>query len=92
MPGAEAPTTLTLPGIPGKVAIHAVCRENIFWETMEELKKAGASAILVLPIEKDDGLKCKQYYGIQFPPKNNSIDPTLNLSRSRKKLNSVSKI
>ena len=52
LPGAEAPTTLTLPGIPGKVAIHAVCQENIFWETMEELKKAGASAILVLPIEK----------------------------------------
>ncbi len=52
LPGAEAPTTLTLPGMPGKVAIHAVCQENIFWETMEELKKAGASAILVLPIEK----------------------------------------
>ncbi len=52
LPGAEAPTTLTLPGIPGKVAIHAVCQENMFWETMEELKEAGASAILVLPIEK----------------------------------------
>lgn len=52
LPGAEAPTTLLLPGIPGKVAIHAVCQENIFWETMEQLKAAGASAILVLPIEK----------------------------------------
>ena len=52
LPGAEAPTTLLLPGIPGKVAIHAVCQENVFWETMEKLKAAGASAILVLPIEK----------------------------------------
>lgn len=52
LPGAEAPTTLMLPGMPGKVAIHAVCQENVFWETMEQLKAAGASAILVLPIEK----------------------------------------
>ena len=37
---------------PDKVAIHAVCRENVFWETLESLKKAGASALLVLPVEK----------------------------------------
>jgi ATP phosphoribosyltransferase len=35
-----------------KVAVHAVSRESVFWETMEQLKAAGASAILVLPIEK----------------------------------------
>ena len=35
-----------------KVAVHAVCRENVFWETLESLKSAGASAILVLPVEK----------------------------------------
>jgi ATP phosphoribosyltransferase len=34
------------------VAIHAVCRETIFWDTMEKIKAAGGSAILVLPIEK----------------------------------------
>jgi len=32
--------------------IHAVCRENVFWETLESLKKVGASALLVLPVEK----------------------------------------
>jgi len=26
--------------------------ESFFWETMEKLKSVGASAILVLPIEK----------------------------------------
>ena len=35
-----------------KVAVHAVCRENVFWETLESLKAAGASAVLVLPVEK----------------------------------------
>ena len=35
-----------------KVAVHAVCRENVFWETLESLKSAGASAMLVLPVEK----------------------------------------
>ena len=39
-------------GHPDKVAIHAVCRENVFWETLESLKRAGASALLVLPVEK----------------------------------------
>ena len=52
LPGAEAPTILELAGDTGKVAIHAVCRESVFWDTLEELKGLGASAILVLPIEK----------------------------------------
>jgi ATP phosphoribosyltransferase len=29
-----------------------VCQESVFWETLHALKGAGASAILVLPIEK----------------------------------------
>lgn len=52
LPGADSPTILELAGNPEKVAIHAVCRESVFWDTLEELKKLGASAILVLPIEK----------------------------------------
>ncbi len=52
LPGAESPTVLNLEGQGGKVAIHAVCQESVFWETMENLKANGASAILVLPIEK----------------------------------------
>ncbi len=52
LPGADAPTILELAGDSDKVAIHAVCRESVFWDTLEELKKLGASAILVLPIEK----------------------------------------
>lgn len=52
LPGAEAPTVLELAGARDKVAIHAVCRESVFWTTLEQLKSLGASAILVLPIEK----------------------------------------
>jgi len=52
LPGAESPTVLPLEEADGKVAVHVVCRENVFWSTLEDLKKAGASSILVLPIEK----------------------------------------
>lgn len=52
LPGSESPTILPLQDGATKVAIHAVCREAVFWETLEKLKKAGASAILVVPIEK----------------------------------------
>ncbi|MEM9013648.1 MAG: ATP phosphoribosyltransferase [Pseudomonadota bacterium] len=52
LPGADAPTILELAGEGDKVAIHAVCRESVFWDTLEELKSLGASAILVMPIEK----------------------------------------
>jgi len=50
LPGAELPTVIPLEG--DKVAVHAVCHEYVFWETLENLKSAGASSLLVLPVEK----------------------------------------
>ena len=52
LPGSEAPTILPLEGIDDRVAVHAVCREIVFWESLESLKAAGASSMLVLPVEK----------------------------------------
>lgn len=52
LPGAESPTILPLEGDSERVAVHAVCRETVFWEHLEDLKAAGASAVLVLPVEK----------------------------------------
>ena len=52
LPGADAPTIVPLHGRPGHFAVHAVCQESVFWETLQKLKAAGASAILVVPIEK----------------------------------------
>ena len=51
LPGCESPTIMDL-NRGDMVAVHAVCKEAVFWGTMEELQEAGASAILVLPIEK----------------------------------------
>jgi ATP phosphoribosyltransferase len=52
LPGSESPTIIPLEGCADRVAVHAVCRENVFWETLESLKRVGASALLVLPVEK----------------------------------------
>lgn len=52
LPGVENPTILPLAHDNSKVAMHVVSQENLFWETMEQLKAVGASSILVLPIEK----------------------------------------
>lgn len=52
LPGVEHPTILPLEGDDSRVALHMVSSEELFWETMEGLKALGASAILVLPIEK----------------------------------------
>ncbi|MGA2654598.1 MAG: ATP phosphoribosyltransferase [Gammaproteobacteria bacterium] len=52
LPGVEHPTLMTLEGDQSKVVVHAVCGESVFWETLEALKEAGASSILVLPVEK----------------------------------------
>lgn len=52
LPGVETPTIMMLEGTADKIGIHAVCREGAFWETLEKLKAAGASSILVVPVEK----------------------------------------
>ncbi len=52
LPGADAPTVTPLAGRDDVVAVHAVCQESVFWETLERLKAAGATAVLVLAIEK----------------------------------------
>ena len=51
LPGCDAPTIVDL-NREDMVAIHAVCKETVFWETMEQIRAAGGRAILVLPIEK----------------------------------------
>ena len=52
LPGSDAPTIAQIAGREDVVAVHAVSRERVFWETLEALEAEGASAILVLPIEK----------------------------------------
>ncbi|MFH1536767.1 MAG: ATP phosphoribosyltransferase [Patescibacteria group bacterium] len=51
IPGIDSPTIIPL-NKGDLVAMHSVVEEEIFWEVIEKLKKAGATGILVSPIEK----------------------------------------
>jgi ATP phosphoribosyltransferase len=51
LPGVKSPTITPLK-IEGWSSVHSVVEENAFWESIENLKAAGAEGILVLPIEK----------------------------------------
>ncbi|MEX0779533.1 MAG: ATP phosphoribosyltransferase [Balneolales bacterium] len=50
IPSLNSPTVLPLAD-PKMRAIHSVIAINEFWEVMEQLKAAGASGIVILPIE-----------------------------------------
>lgn len=51
LPAMKSPTIVPLAD-EGMVAVHAAVEEAVFWDAMERLKEAGASEILVLPVEK----------------------------------------
>jgi ATP phosphoribosyltransferase len=51
LPGLKAPTIIPLDH-EGFVAVHAAIREDIFWESVERLREAGATEILVSSLEK----------------------------------------
>lgn len=51
LPGMKSPTLLPLVE-KGWCSLHSVVREDTFWERIDQLKKAGAEGILVIPIEK----------------------------------------
>ena len=51
IPGLKSPTVVPLAD-PGWVAVHTAIEESTFWECVERLRAAGATAILVSPLEK----------------------------------------
>ncbi|MEO8208391.1 MAG: ATP phosphoribosyltransferase [Chloroflexota bacterium] len=51
LPGLESPSVIPLAHT-GMIAIHSVVGSNDVWSLLPRLKAAGASGILVLPIEK----------------------------------------
>ncbi|MGD9129003.1 MAG: ATP phosphoribosyltransferase [Candidatus Woesebacteria bacterium] len=51
IPGLKSPTLSLLAKKPW-VSVQSVIKEDVFWETVERLKKVGAEGIIVLPIEK----------------------------------------
>ena len=51
VPGLKSPTISPL-AKDGWVSVQTIVKEDVFWQTIEKLKNAGASGIIVLPIEK----------------------------------------
>lgn len=51
LPVLKSPTLLPL-AEPGWSSLHSVINENQFWDVIDELKKAGAEDILIVPIDK----------------------------------------
>ena len=53
LPGAGSPTVMPLMGRDDAVAVHAVCQEAVFWETLEKLKAAAESAKRGLSVDDE---------------------------------------
>lgn len=51
LPGMKSPTIIPLPN-EGWSSLHAVVKEDSFWDMIDQLKALGAEGILVVPIEK----------------------------------------
>ena len=51
VPGLKSPTVVPLE-IEGWVAVHMAIQEDVFWESIEQLRAAGASEILVSSLDK----------------------------------------
>jgi ATP phosphoribosyltransferase len=51
LPDAEAPTVTSVDGS-DTLALQALCHGAVTWQRLEDLKRAGASALLVLPVER----------------------------------------
>lgn len=50
LPDAEAPTVMQIDG-EERLALQALCHGALTWQRLEELKKAGARGLMVLPVE-----------------------------------------
>lgn len=51
LPDAEPPTVTCIEGS-DTLAWQALCRSTVSWQRLEELQRAGASALMVLPVER----------------------------------------
>lgn len=49
---ADAPTLTSIEGRCDDVSVQTVCRSAVTWQRLEDMKKAGARGLLVLPVEQ----------------------------------------
>ncbi|MGY3264345.1 ATP phosphoribosyltransferase [Lysobacter sp. HA35] len=50
LPDADAPTVLQVDGA-DRLALQALCHGRLTWQRLEDLKRAGAQGLMVLPVE-----------------------------------------
>ena len=50
LPDAEAPTVMQVDGA-DRMALQALCHGAVTWQRLEDLKRAGASGLMVVPVE-----------------------------------------
>ncbi len=50
LPDAEAPTVMQVDGV-DRLALQALCHGQLTWQRLEDLKRAGAMGLMVLPVE-----------------------------------------
>jgi ATP phosphoribosyltransferase len=50
LPDADAPTVLQVDGA-DRLALQALCHGHLTWQRLEDLKRAGAQGLMVLPVE-----------------------------------------
>jgi ATP phosphoribosyltransferase len=52
LPGSPQPTLLPVVGQPDQLMLQALCAGEVSWRQLEEIKRAGAREMFVLPVEK----------------------------------------
>jgi ATP phosphoribosyltransferase len=52
LPDADLPTVTSIEGSSARVSLQALCRSQMTWQRLEDMKRAGASGLLVLPVEQ----------------------------------------
>ncbi len=52
IPAADAPSVMAMDGQRDAVSLQAVCQGVITWQHLEDMKRAGARGLLVLPVEQ----------------------------------------
>jgi ATP phosphoribosyltransferase len=52
LPGSPIPTLTPVDGEPDHVVLQALCAGTVSWRQLEDMKRAGARDMLVLPVEK----------------------------------------
>ena len=52
LPASNAPTVMALDGSPDRLALQALCRGGFSWQQLEDIQRAGARGLMVLPVEQ----------------------------------------